>query len=74
MWEHTFNVRIGYVNSRQATKRAVDRHTRKKLLLYAINTYHCLVTFMVLCLLSEVDIFCNEDGMLGKVEREQEII
>lgn len=29
---------------------------------------------MVLCLLSEVGIFCNKDGMLGKVEKEQEII
>lgn len=29
---------------------------------------------MVLCLLSEVDIFCNEDGVLGQEENEQEII
>jgi len=51
-----------------------NHHTRKKHLLYAINTYHCLVTFIVLCLLSKVDILCNEDGMLGKVEKEQGII
>jgi len=65
---------MGYVTSRQATQHAANCHTRKKRLLYAINTYHCLVTFMVLCLLSEVGIFCNKDGMLGKVEKEQEII
>lgn len=65
---------MGYVNSRQATKHAANHHIRKKLLLYAINIYYCLVTFMVLCLLSKVDIFCNDGGMLGKVEKEQEII
>jgi len=65
---------MGYVNSREATQHAANRHIRKKHLLYAINTYHCLVTFMVLCLLSKVDTFCNEDGMLGKVENGEEII
>ena len=65
---------MGYINSRPATQHAANRHTRKKHLLYAINTYHCLVTVIVLHLLSKVDTICNEDGMLGKVEKEQGII